>query len=67
MLSYELKHIIEIIVGDGDDDDEECDKCEEDEDEKDEDQYKEKQSRTKLYGSGDRKLWQPGPTSSGSI
>ena len=52
MLSNDLKHILEIIVGD---DEEECDKCKDDKDE-----YREKADRMKVYGSSNRKMWMPG-------
>ena len=55
MLSNDLKHILEIIVGD---EEEECDKCEDDKEDKDE--YREKADRMKLYGSSNRKMWMPG-------
>ena len=52
MLSNDLKHILEIIVGD---EEEECDKC----DEKKDDEYRERASRMKLYGTSNRKMWMP--------
>lgn len=53
MISYELRHLIEIIVGD--DEDEECDDCEKEEE-------PEKATRMKLYGPGEKKFWMPRST-----